>query len=249
MTRIDDIITIVSEKKKVEVNQLAQKLNVSRVTIRKDLDKLEERGILVRQHGFAVINNEDDINFRLSKHYDLKRKIALKAAESVKDGETIMIESGSTCTLLAEELAFNRNDITIITNSCFVAQYIRKSDNVKVILLGGEYQKDSQVKVGPMVGEVAKNFYVDKFFIGIDGFDEKRGFTCNDFARRDTCRMLAQSAKELVILTDSSKFDTQGMVSEFNLDEVDCIYTDSGLTAKSKNHFKKYAKDLKLVIV
>lgn len=81
-----------------------------------------------------------------------------------------------------------------------------------------------------------------QIFIGIDGFDEKRGFTCNDFARRDTCRMLAQSAKELVILTDSSKFDTQGMVSEFNLDEVDCIYTDSGLTAKSKIILKNMLK-------
>ncbi|GHU43644.1 DeoR family transcriptional regulator [Bacilli bacterium] len=249
MTRMADIITIVSEKKKVEVNQLAQELNVSRVTIRKDLDKLEERGILMRQHGFAVINNEDDINFRLSKNYDLKRKIALKAAESVKDGETIMIESGSTCTLLAAELAFNRNDVTIITNSCFVAQYIRKSDTVKVILLGGEYQKDSQVNVGPMVGEVAKNFYVDKFFIGVDGFDDKHGFTCNDFARRDTCRMLVQSAKELVILTDSSKFETQGTVSEFRLEEVDSIYTDNGLSPKSKNYLKKYGNDLNLVIV
>lgn len=249
MTRMADIITIVSEKKKVEVNQLAEKLNVSRVTIRKDLDKLEERGILVRQHGFAVINNEDDINFRLSKNYDLKRKIALKAAKSVKDGETIMIESGSTCTLLAEELAFNRSDITIITNSCFVAQYIRKADTVKVILLGGEYQKDSQVNVGPMVGEVAKNFYVDKFFVGVDGFDEERGFTCNDFARRDTCRMLAQSAKELVILTDSSKFESKGTVSEFKLGEVDSIYTDSGLSSQSKKYFEEYAKNMKLTLV
>jgi DeoR/GlpR family transcriptional regulator of sugar metabolism len=244
-----DIITIVSEKKKVEVNLLAEELNVSRVTIRKDLDKLEERGILVRQHGFAVINNEDDINFRLSKNYDLKRKIALKAAESVKDGETVMIESGSTCTLLAEELAFNRNDITIITNSCFVAQYVRKADTVKVILLGGEYQKDSQVNVGPMVGEVAKNFYVDKFFVGVDGFDETRGFTCNDFARRDTCRMLAQSAKELVILTDASKFGSKGTVSEFKIEEVDSIYTDSGLSQTSKKYFETAAPNMTLRLV
>ena len=126
MTREEEIITIVSEKKKIEVNELADLLKVSRVTIRKDLDKLESRGILHRQHGFAVLNNQDDINYRLAINYDLKRKIAKKAAELVKDGEMVMIESGSTCALLAEELAYNKNDVTIITNSCFIASYVRK---------------------------------------------------------------------------------------------------------------------------
>ena len=87
MTREEEIIAIVSEKKKIEVNELADLLKVSRVTIRKDLDKLESRGILHRQHGFAVLNNQDDINYRLAINYDLKRKIAKKAAELVKDGE------------------------------------------------------------------------------------------------------------------------------------------------------------------
>lgn len=108
MSRSDEIIRIVSDYKKIEVNQLSQLLNVSNVTIRKDLDKLEEKGIINRQHGFALINNTDDINFRLAKNYDLKRKIAVKAAENILDGDTVMIESGSTCALLAEELAFNR---------------------------------------------------------------------------------------------------------------------------------------------
>lgn len=96
MSRSDEIIRIVSDYKKIEVNQLSQLLNVSNVTIRKDLDKLEEKGIINRQHGFALINNTDDINFRLAKNYDLKRKIAVKAAENILDGDTVMIESGST---------------------------------------------------------------------------------------------------------------------------------------------------------
>ena len=154
MTREEEIISIVSQKKKIEVNELSELLNVSKVTIRKDLDKLESRGLLHRQHGFALLNNMDDINYRLAQNYDLKRKIALEASKIVNDGDVIMIESGSTCALLAEELAFNRNDITIITNSCFIASYIRKADSVKVILIGGEYQKESQVNVGPLVKQV-----------------------------------------------------------------------------------------------
>jgi len=216
MSREEEIIAIVSEKKKIEVNELASKLNVSKVTIRKDLDKLEDRGIIHRQHGFALINNQDDINYRLSTNYDLKRKIALEAAKGVSDGETVMIESGSTCALLAEELAFNKKDVTIITNSCFIASYVRKSENIKIILLGGDYQKESQVNVGPLLYQAAKNFFVDKIFVGIDGFDMARGFTGSDLARCDATKSLAQCAEQTIILTDSTKFMNRGIISEFS---------------------------------
>ncbi len=239
MSREEDIISIVSQKKKIEVNQLSELLNVSKVTVRKDLDKLEARGIIHRQHGYAVLNNSDDINNRLAYNYDLKRKIALEAAKIVDDGEIVMIESGSTCALLAEELAFNRNEITIITNSCFIASYIRKAESVKVILLGGEYQKESQVNVGPLVKKVVSEFFVDKLFVGIDGFDEKRGFTGSDITRCDTTRTLATAAKQTIVLTDSSKFTQNGVISEFGFDEVSKVFTDNGIPEDSAAFLKE----------
>lgn len=235
MSREEEIISIVSQKKKIEVNELSKLLNVSKVTIRKDLDRLEARGLLHRQHGFALLNNLDDINYRLAQNYDLKRKIALEASKLVTDGEVIMIESGSTCALLAEELAFNRNDITIITNSCFIASYVRKADSVKVILIGGEYQKESQVNVGPLVKQVISEFYVDKLFVGIDGFDQRRGFTGSDITRCDTTRMLATAAQQTIVLTDSSKFSQNGVVSEFAFDEISKVYTDAGISEEVLN--------------
>lgn len=146
-----------------------------------------------------------------------------------------MIESGSTCALLAEELAFNRNDITIITNSCFIASYVRKADSVKVILIGGEYQKESQVNVGPLVKQVISEFYVDKLFVGIDGFDQRRGFTGSDITRCDTTRMLATAAQQTIVLTDSSKFSQNGVVSEFAFDEISKVYTDAGISEEVLN--------------
>lgn len=235
MSREEEIISIVSQKKKIEVNELSKLLNVSKVTIRKDLDRLEARGLLHRQHGFALLNNMDDINYRLAQNYDLKRKIALEASKLVTDGEVIMIESGSTCALLAEELAFNRNDITIITNSCFIASYVRKADSVKVILIGGEYQKESQVNVGPLVKQLISEFYVDKLFVGIDGFDQRRGFTGSDITRCDTTRTLATAAKQTIVLTDSSKFSQNGVVSEFAFDEISKVYTDAGISEEVLN--------------
>jgi len=239
LSREEEIISIVSESKKIEVNELAEQLNVSKVTIRKDLDKLEQRGIIHRQHGFALINNKDDVNYRLSTNYDLKRKIALAAANQIADGETVMIESGSTCALLAEELAFNKNDITIITNSCFIASYIRKSETVKIILLGGEYQKESQVNVGPLLNQSAKNFFVNKLFVGIDGVDMNRGFTGSDMARSDASRSLAHAAEKTIILTDSSKFVSRGIISQFSFDEVAEIYTDVGISAEHRLFLKE----------
>ncbi|MCL2560445.1 MAG: DeoR/GlpR family DNA-binding transcription regulator [Turicibacter sp.] len=234
MSREEAIIATVSNMKKIEVNELAAQLGVSTVTIRKDLDKLEQRGIIHRQHGFAVINNQDDINYRLSKNYDLKRKIARAAAELVEDGETVMIESGSTCALLAEELAFNKSDVTIITNSCFIASYVRKAESAKIILLGGDYQKESQVNVGPLLNQSAKNFFVNKLFIGIDGFDTNRGFTGSDMARSDASRSMAASAEHTIILTDSSKFTTRGVISELTFDEVAEVYTDEGISQEHR---------------
>lgn len=247
MSREEEIISIVSQKKKIEVNELSELLNVSKVTIRKDLDRLEARGLLHRQHGFALLNNTDDINYRLAQNYDLKMKIALEASKLVNDGEVIMIESGSTCALLAEELAFNRNDITIITNSCFIASYIRKADSVKVILIGGEYQKASQVNVGPLVKQVISEFYVDKLFIGIDGFDQKRGFTGSDITRCDTTRTLATAANQTIVLTDSSKFTQNGVVSEFGFDEISKVYTDAGINEDALKFLKQ--KNIDVVTV
>lgn len=239
MSRAEEIIAIVSEKKKIEVNELAEILKVSSVTIRKDLDKLESRGILHRQHGFAVLNKQDDINYRLAYNYDLKRKIAKKAAQLVKDGETVMIESGSTCALLAEELAYNKSDVTIITNSCFIASYIRKAESVKVILIGGEYQKDSQVNVGPLVKKVISEFRVDKLFVGIDGFDQTRGFTGSDLTRCDTAKTMMAAANQTIILTDSSKFEQIGVVSEFAFSSIAKVFTDKGIATEKKDFLTK----------
>jgi len=240
MSRQEEIVKIVSEHKKIEVNELSKRLEVSKVTIRKDLDKLESRGILHREHGYAVLNSEDDLNYRLAINYELKRKIAKEAAKEVEDNETVLIESGSTCALLAEELAFNRKNITIITNSSFIAGYVRNSESVNIILLGGEHQKQSQVNIGVLTELAVSQFYVEKLFIGIDGVDKKRGFTSVDLRRSETARIMAEQAEDVVILTDSSKFDAKGIVTEFQFSEVTKVYTDSGIHMEDKQFLNNH---------
>ena len=145
------ILELLTQNKKIEVTKLSELLGVSQVTIRKDLDALSESGMLIREHGYATLNKSDDMNIRLAYHYQQKQQVAKKAVESIQHGETIMIESGSCCALVALEIAKTKKDITLITNSAFIADYIRKHTSIKIILLGGEYQHESQVMVGENV--------------------------------------------------------------------------------------------------
>lgn len=236
MTREEKLIEIINEHKKIEVAALSEMLNVSEVTIRKDLTKLEERGIIQRQHGFAQINNENDMHFRMSINFNIKQNIAKIAANDIEEGATILIESGSTCALLADELSSSGKALTIITNSVFIANRLRDSTKIEVILLGGIFQKESQVNIGALVIEMARNFFVEKFYIGVDGYTPERGFTGVNLARTEVVRELSKLSQETIVLTDSSKFGKQGPVKLFDTQEVSRVYTDKGISKESMEH-------------
>lgn len=206
------ILELLAENGRMEVSALAEKLGTSQVTVRKDLDALEKRGILRREHGYAVFGGTDDINNRLAFHYEEKRRIARKAAELVSPGETVMIENGSCCALLAEEIARTKPGVTIITNSAFIASYIRRCEGVSIILLGGDFQKDAQVMVGPVLRSCVANFYVDKLFVGVDGYSEPLGFTGTNHLRVQAVRDMAEHAENVIVVTDSRKFSRHGVV-------------------------------------
>lgn len=206
------ILDILTAHGKIEVARLSEELGVSEVTVRKDLDALQAKGLVQRQHGFATLANPNDVGGRLAYHYEEKRLIARTAAELVPDNATIMVEGGSCCALLARELADTKSGVTIVTNSAFIAAYVRDSTNVSCTLLGGTYQRDSQAMVGPLVRTCAAEFYVDRLFIGADGWIDGVGFTNADQMRADAVRSMADSAAEIVVLTESEKFGRRGAV-------------------------------------
>ena len=236
--RHTQILELLTEQKRVEVTELSELLHVSQVTIRKDLDQLENAGLILRAHGFATLNSSDDMNNRLAYHYDVKQKIAKLACESIRDGETIMIESGSCCALLALEIAKTRKEITIITNSAFIADYVRKTEKIRIILLGGEYQLESQVMVGPLTR---------KCFIGTDGFSEASGFTGNDYMRSETVRDMSKQAKHVIVVTESSKFQNIGLVNLLPTHDVSCVVTDSAIPIQCEQYLLEQKIEVKKV--
>lgn len=243
--RHNKILELLSKEKKIEVATLSKLLGVSQVTIRKDLDHLETNGLVVREHGFAKLNDSDDINQRLAYHYDLKQKIAKKAAEFIDNGEIVMIESGSCCALLALEIVQTKKDVTIITNSAFIADYIRKAGNCKIILLGGEYQNESQVMVGPITRKCAEIFFVDKLFIGIDGFSIDAGFTGNDYMRCEVVRDMAKQASHVIVVSESTKFNQKGVVKLLDTNQMSAIVTDENISQDKE----KYLTDAGIQVI
>lgn len=210
--RETQILELLSKHGKLDVASLAEYIGVSQVTIRKDLDAMERRGILRREHGYAIFGGSDDINNRLAFHYEEKRLIAREAAKLVSPGETVMIENGSCCALLAEEIARTKPGAKIITNSAFIAGYIRKISGAHVLLLGGDFQNDAQVMVGPILKVCIAQFYVDKLFVGTDGYSAALGFTNDDHLRVQAVRDMAEHVNNVVIVTESVKFSQQSVV-------------------------------------
>ena len=240
------ILELLTQEHRMEVKRLSELLGVSQVTIRKYLDELEAKHLVKRIHGYAQLDSIDDIKGRLAYHYEQKIAIALKALELINDGDTIMIESGSCCALTALLIAQNRKNITIVTNSAFIADYIRNENGAQAVLLGGIYQKDSQCLVGPIIKDGLRNYNVDLFFIGTDGWNESLGFTNKDQLRAQAVRDMSMSAKNIIILTESEKFNTAGTVP-LNLNEHNLtVITDSGISLETRNTMEN--NNIKIVV-
>jgi len=238
------ILGILANNKKINVKLLAELLDVSNVTLRKDIDNLERLGIVRRTHGYASLDGADNTGKRIAIDYSIKRRIAKAAAQMVKEGETVMIESGSCCALFAEELAIAQKNVTIITNSVFIANYVCKQ-NIKIILLGGYFQPESQVLVGTMTAKCARILFSDKFFLGTDGFIPEFGFTGRDYLRAETAAKLAKHTQKIFILTEAAKFQRRGAYNLIKFDKLAGVFTDDGITKDAeadllKNNVKIY---------
>ncbi len=233
--RRSQMLEYVIEQERVDVSELSERFGVSQVTVRKDLDHLERNGLVRRQHGYAVAIAPDNLRSRLAFHYETKRRIAEAAADLVPHGATVMIESGSCCALLADEVSRTRRGVTIITNSAFIADYVRDGQ-AAVVLLGGDYQPESQVTVGPLVEQCLGGFHVDHLFVGVDGYTPEAGFTGKNHLRAAVVAQMAKRADQVVVLTESLKFPRRGAVPLLAASQVTRVITDSRLDATMAKH-------------
>ncbi len=241
--RQNRILEILGKDYQTSVNTLSQMLGVSSVTIRQDLNHLESEGLLKRIHGGAVLKDGDDLDNRLGKNYELKLRIAKKVASLVKEGDTILIESGSANVLLARELVKIRK-VTIMTTNLYIARQFRKNEQANIVILGGIYQHDSETLVGKITKACINQVHIDKAFIGIDGYDRESGFTLRDMFRAEISSHIIQKARDVYVVSDSSKFGCTGLTSIGNLRDIQHVATDSNLEPAYRKEFCEAGIDL-----
>jgi DeoR/GlpR family transcriptional regulator of sugar metabolism len=241
--RQNGILAILGTNNRTSVNELSETLGVSSVTIRQDLNHLESQGLLRRVHGGAVLKDGDDLDNRLGINYDRKLRIARKVAGFVNDGETILIESGSVNALLAREILAVKQ-VTIITTNVYIARQFRRNEQANVILLGGIYQHNSETLVGKITRACIDQINIHKAFIGIDGYTRENGFMLRDLFRAEVSSHIIQKAKDVFIVSDSSKFGRTELTSICRLSEVQHVATNNNLPVRFREEILQAGVDL-----
>jgi DeoR family transcriptional regulator, fructose operon transcriptional repressor len=224
-----DIENVLMTERKVLVDDLSKRFGVSEVTIRKDLSELENRGVLLRTHGGAVLAEKPELvvpmHRRSMELVGEKNVIAKAAAARIKDGESILLDTGSSTLALARELR-GRN-LNIVTNSVLIAADLASDEQINVIVLGGTLRRSSLALMGALSLEQLKNLHVDRAFMGASGFEPKAGFTCQNLIEAETKRAMLQTAHEVVMLVDRSKFERNAFAPFCTVKDVDCVITDT----------------------
>ncbi len=234
--RTEAIVSILSRKRSVKVQELKERLGVSEVTIRKDLDLLEGEGIIQRTHGGAVMAQDyagmRPIAAREGASGAEKEAIARAARALVTEGETIYIDAGTTCHMLASEL--RDFELRVVTNSLDVVNELADAENILLHVLGGSYRREARSFIGPnAVGEL-ENININTCFIGATGFLEDGSFSSQNTIEAHLKRQALKVSRRRVILADATKYGVSAFSIFARADEVDILVTDPRFTDASK---------------
>lgn len=243
--RQKSILRILGEDGELSVTELAERFDVSGVTIRQDLELLQGQGLLRRVHGGAVLNTEEDILRRMGINYEIKLAIAQCAASFVEPGDTVFIEAGSTNALLARELG-ERSGIRVVTNNVFIARTLKETE-LDVILLGGVYQHDSECVVGSLARIGIETLNFTKVFIGVDGFTREYGFTCADMMRAEIASAAIAKSPKVFVVTDSPKFGRIALVQMCPAEKASHVITDEGIPDEYRAILEEFGAEVSTV--
>jgi DeoR family transcriptional regulator of aga operon len=230
--RRQHILSLAQQNGRVLVEELSEALGISRITIRKDLDFLERRGVLQRTHGGALLPQfgtifDPTLKEKEGRHSQEKQRIATAAAALVQEGQCVLLDSGTTTTMVANALKqFSR--LTIITNAVNIAAEL-SGTNFEVILTGGSLRKSSFSLVGPLAEEVLLDMYADILFLGVDGFDLEFGLTTPNLLESRVNRAMVKAASTVVAVCDSTKFNRRSLSKIVDASAIHHVITDLNL--------------------
>jgi DeoR family transcriptional regulator, glycerol-3-phosphate regulon repressor len=226
--RTQEILTLLREREQVDVMELAEQLNVSAETIRRDARLLEEQGTIIKTHGTLSLPHhlgEASFERRMRENAEAKMAIARAAADLVHDGDSMIIDTGTTTTFFARELRRRRN-LTVVTNSTEIARLLVTVKGNRVFMAGGEMSADDGAAYGPTTADFVSRFNLKYAFISISAIDAVHGPTDASLPEADFGRVAFRTAKVGIILCDSTKFGKTSLIKVCPLEQVDVIITE-----------------------
>ncbi|MFF3733863.1 DeoR/GlpR family DNA-binding transcription regulator [Streptomyces sp. NPDC002476] len=242
----------------VRVNELTRRLNVSDMTVRRDLDALARRGVIEKVHGGAVpvveaSTHEPGFEAKSVLEPTAKEDIARVAATMVVPGSAVALSGGTTTYALARRLV-DVPDLTVVTNSVRVADVFHSAQRADAaggarpgaatVVLTGGVRTPSDSLVGPVADQAIASLHFDVLFLGVHGISVEAGLSTPNLAEAETNRRFVQSARRVVVVADHTKWGTVGLSSFAALDQVDTFVTDAGLSTAAREEIAEHLPGL-----
>lgn len=237
VTRQKEIVDLLRAEGRVTVTGLAHRLGVSVVTVRNDLGALERKQVLRRLRGGAIAVRP--ARFERALHpldgafEDEKRRIGELAASLVRDGETVIIDAGSTTLALARALPTTLQDVAVVTPAIDVALALERHMGIKVVMTGGSYAKPQRCLIQPFATLLLRQINADVAFVACSGVDASKGFTTQSLEEAEVKHAIVAAASRVVVLADHGKIGHVATARILGLDDAELLVTDSGATAAS----------------
>src|SRR5580700_606369 len=241
-SRLDSIVEMLKVNTTASIGEIAETFHVSQMTIRRDLEKLVEAGQVIRIPGGARIEYwrgaERSFFERLQKMSSAKRSIGAAASALIHDGESVVLDSGTTTLYVARELRARRN-VVVFTFSLAVLEELTSAEDIRVELTGGVYRASSHDLVGHAVGKSLSSIYAETVFFGAAAISFTRGVMVHD---PDAQREMLQAGKKRVLVVDSSKIGTEATYRLCGIEDCELIITDKGISAENLTRLREIAE-------
>jgi DeoR/GlpR family transcriptional regulator of sugar metabolism len=248
--RRTQILQIVRSAGRVRVSELATHFNTSAVTIRNDLNALHERGQVFRSHGGAVLPDtilrESPVHERLKAHAEEKRRIGAMAATLINDGETIILDSGTTTLEIARQIK-KKQGVQVITNGVNIAAELLDARDVQVFIVGGTVRGESASISGRFTEEMFAQFSADKMFLSGAGCDLDFGVSGANLEETMVNQAMLRISREIILVSDASKFSKRSMARITHFSEIDTVISDISLDPEIQH--KVRSMGCKLILV
>lgn len=242
------ILELVHERKKLTVTELCDILGVSAATVRGDLRDLDRENLLVRTHGGVIEKSRTSFELASSKRSTVnlaaKQAIAKAAEQLVEDGDTIVLDTGTTTAELAKRLVAVQR-LTVVTNDLKIARILEEVQGIELVLLGGTLRKGYHCTVGPDGLRMARDLRVDKAFMATNSLSPETGATTPDLQQAETKRAMIAIARKVILLCDSSKIGMESFARFADLGEIDMLVTEH-LPDETRDAFKEH--DIEVVV-